>query len=87
MPTPEADQIPGKVRELVDILNATKADRAEEMPQSRQSEKPLEDVGAALDYVRLCLKYLLFDLEAERRDNLYLRRKAASQEGPDRSYD
>ena len=37
----------------------------------KNSGDPLQDT---LDYLRICIKYQLFDLEATRRENRYLRR-------------
>ena len=42
------------------------------------SRKRLEDsvnnLQESLDYLRICIKYQLFDLEATRRENKYLRK-------------
>jgi chromosome segregation ATPase len=35
--------------------------------------KTMSDLQESLDYLRLSIKYLLFDLEATRRENQYLR--------------
>ncbi len=35
----------------------------------------------SLDYLRLSIKYLLFDLEATRRENNYLRKMLEEQSG------
>jgi hypothetical protein len=37
-------------------------------------KKNLETLNEPLDYLRLTIKYLLFDLEATRRENKYLRK-------------
>ncbi|MBN1124057.1 MAG: hypothetical protein JXA82_03555 [Sedimentisphaerales bacterium] len=46
--------------------------------RKRESEKKLkksmEDLQSALDYLRVCVKYMMFDLEATRRENQYLRK-------------
>ena len=39
----------------------------------QQLKKTVSDVHDSLDYLRLCIKYLLFDLEATKRENGYLR--------------
>lgn len=36
--------------------------------------KTVSDLQESLDYLRLSLKYLIFDLEATRRENSYLRK-------------
>ena len=40
----------------------------------RIRELPGNELQEALDYLRLSVKYLVFDLEATRRENNYLRR-------------
>lgn len=46
--------------------------------QARESQKHLnksvDSLQESLDYLRVCIKYQLFDLEATRRENAYLRR-------------
>lgn len=43
----------------------------EHQRMGNSSQPPMED---ALDWIRLRVKYILFDLEATRRENAYLRR-------------
>lgn len=49
--------------------------------------KTLGELQDSLDHLRLSVKYLVFDLEATRRENQYLRRLIESQgeraDGPD----
>lgn len=40
----------------------------------KQLQKNVGDLQESLDYLRICIKYQLFDLEATRRENAYLRR-------------
>ena len=44
--------------------------------QARQAKlrKTVSDLQESLDYLRLSIKYLVFDLEATRRENGYLRK-------------
>jgi len=46
--------------------------------QARESHKQLQrsvdSLQESLDYLRICIKYQLFDLEATRRENQYLRK-------------
>lgn len=46
--------------------------------QARESHKQLQrsvdSLQESLDYLRICIKYQLFDLEATRRENKYLRK-------------
>jgi len=44
----------------------------------KKSVKELQD---SLDYLRLSIKYLVFDLEATRRENQYLRKMLERQAG------
>ena len=36
--------------------------------------KSVDSLQGSLDYLRVCIKYQLFDLEATRRENKYLRK-------------
>ncbi len=46
---------------------------------SGQVGQKVDSVGEALDYLRICIKYQLLDLEATRRENAYLRRLLREQ--------
>lgn len=63
----EIDTLPEDEREKLQKL-------AEET-QSRHTKmrKTVADLQESLDYLRLSVKYLVFDLEATRRENQYLR--------------
>ncbi|MFC1739119.1 hypothetical protein ACFL1G_08735 [Planctomycetota bacterium] len=37
-------------------------------------KKSVDNLQESLDYLRICIKYQLFDLEATRRENLYLKK-------------
>lgn len=39
----------------------------------KRLEKSVNSLQESLDYLRVCIKYQLFDLEATRRENEYLR--------------
>ncbi len=43
-------------------------------------QKSLASLEGSLDYLRLCMNYLIFDLEATRRENRCLRRLLAEAE-------
>lgn len=43
-------------------------------------KKTVKDLQESLDYLRLSVKYLVFDLEATRRENAYLRKML--EQGP-----
>ena len=40
----------------------------------KQLEKSINRLQELLDYLRVCIKYQVFDLEATRRENAYLRK-------------
>jgi chromosome segregation ATPase len=58
---------PGERAKLEKMADETKA-RHERLKQTVNS------LQESLDYLRLSIKYLVFDLEATRRENQYLRR-------------
>jgi hypothetical protein len=43
--------------------------------------KTISELQESLDYLRLSVKYLVFDLEATRRENQYLRKLLDRQQG------
>jgi len=40
----------------------------------KKLQKSVNNLQESLDYLRICIKYQLFDLEATRRENKYLRK-------------
>lgn len=40
----------------------------------KQLKKSVDTLQESMDYLRICIKYQLFDLEATRRENKYLRK-------------
>jgi hypothetical protein len=79
-----------KLGELISQIDGLpEADRAQlgqiaEETKSRHERmrKTIADLQESLDYLRLSIKYLVFDLEATRRENQYLRKlidKASGQ--------
>ena len=64
------NQILERIRELPG--SGAAADSAEARRERVQSS--VNELQDALDYLRLSVKYLVFDLEATRRENAYLRR-------------
>jgi len=66
------NQILERIRELPGASSAAAADGAEARRERVQSS--VNELQDALDYLRLSVKYLVFDLEATRRENAYLRR-------------
>lgn len=43
-------------------------------------QKSVDSLQESLDYLRVCIKYQLFDLEATRRENKYLRKLLEEKE-------
>lgn len=40
----------------------------------KKLQKSVDSLQESLDYLRICIKYQLFDVEATRRENKYLRK-------------
>ena len=75
-------ELPEEQRQRLEKLATDTRDRRERI-QSAVSE-----LQESLDYLRLSVKYLVFDLEATRRENAYLRRLVEqSNPGSDDSED
>jgi hypothetical protein len=69
MPSPEREQL------------LALADDARDRHQ--RMKKTVGELQESLDYLRLSIKYLVFDLEATRRENQYLRKLLETQSGPE----
>ena len=41
---------------------------------NKQLQKSVDSLQESIDYLRICIKYQLLDLEATRRENKYLRK-------------
>ena len=65
------------VKEFGGMVNPQHRKLAMLAKQARDSHKQLQkhvnNLQESLDYLRVCIKYQLFDLEATRRENKYLR--------------
>lgn len=64
----QIESLPPGQREAVQSLAEQTRDRQERL------KKSVKELQESLDYLRLSVKYLVFDLEATRRENQYLRR-------------
>ncbi|MHC4741230.1 MAG: hypothetical protein ACYS8Z_04935 [Planctomycetota bacterium] len=61
--------------DAVDPQHKKLASLAREAQNNRKKlEKSIDSLQESLDYLRVCIKYQLFDLEATRRENAYLRK-------------
>ena len=80
-----------KLAELMGEITTLPADRAEETgkarhrnPRAPRATAPtVSSLQESLDYLRLSIKYLVFDLEATRRENTYLRKMLEETTGND----
>ena len=52
----------------------------EAQDKNKQLQKSVDNLQESLDYLRICIKYQLFDLEATRRENKYLRKLLEDKE-------
>ncbi len=76
------DKLESKINELVKEFgpndNPQTQKLAELAKQARENHqklrKSLDNLQEVLDYLRVCIKYQAFDLEATRRENNYLRK-------------
>ena len=63
----EIQTLPVSERQKIEDLAAASQDRHQRL------RKTVSDLQESMDYLRLSIKYLMFDLEATRRENGYLR--------------
>ncbi|MBX3358072.1 MAG: hypothetical protein KF745_06565 [Phycisphaeraceae bacterium] len=78
-----------KLSELIEQINHLPAPEREQLhrladdARDRHSRmnKTVTELQESLDYLRLSVKYLVFDLEATRRENQYLRKLLEKQAG------
>ena len=75
----EIEKLPAPQKELLKDLATETQDRQKQLAATAKS------VAEALDYLRLQIKYLVFDLEATRRENRYLR-KMLENRGPNQHF-
>jgi len=71
------------VKEFGEVSNPQQRKLAELAKQAQDNRKKLEksinSLQESLDYLRVCIKYQVFDLEATRRENAYLRKLLEGQ--------
>lgn len=78
----EISTLPKNEREKLTTLAHKTQERHQKL------KKTVSDLQESLDYLRLSIKYLVFDLEATRRENAYLRRMVEHPESnSDTEYD
>ena len=73
----EISTLPASEREKIEVLAKETQERHQQLRQS------INSLQESLDWLRLSVKYLVFDLEATRRENAYLRQmlESNSEEG------
>lgn len=71
----QLETLPPGAREHLEKLAVETRDRHARM------KKTVGELQDSLDYLRLSVKYLVFDLEATRRENTYLRKLLDSRAG------
>lgn len=69
----EITTLPKSEREKLEHLAEKTRNRHQKL------RKSITDLQESLDYLRLAIKYLVFDLEATRRENKYLRKMIDEQ--------
>lgn len=74
-------QLEGKLKELVKEFGGAADPRYKKLMmftgksgEDKKPEKSADSLEESLDYLRVCIKYQLFDLEATRRENEYLKK-------------
>ena len=72
-------QFQDKLKELVKEFGGAAEAQYRNSPMTgnknqKNLEKSINNLQESLDYLRICIKYQLFDLEATRRENAYLRK-------------
>jgi len=70
----EIGSLPDKDREKLESL------AEETVRRHRELKENVDAVQESINYLRLCIKYILFDLEATRRENGYLRAMLQNEE-------
>ena len=72
------DKIDNLIRELESLDSSQDKELAKKAKEWQSNQKKLEkslsDLQESLDYLRIVIKYQVFDLEATRRENAYLRK-------------
>ena len=72
------DKLKELVKEFGDPAEPQHKKLAELAKQAQSNQKKLQksisSLQESLDYLRVCIKYQVFDLEATRRENVYLRK-------------
>lgn len=77
-----------KIEQLPEQDRPTLARLAEEAKTRRERlQASVSELQESLDYLRLTIKYLVFDLEATRRENTYLRKLVEQANSEDAAHE
>lgn len=84
------NEFQAKLGDLIDQISSLPADQREKLTaladdakdRHARMKKTVADLQDSLDYLRLSIKYIMFDLEATRRENAYLRKLLEKQANP-----
>ncbi len=81
-------ELMNKIKQLPEQDRPTLERLAEEARCRRERiQASVAELQESLDYLRLTIKYLVFDLEATRRENSYLRRLVEQANREDAAHD
>ncbi len=78
----EIAKIEEKIDELVkEFSGAPRPNTVRIIPVGKKQtpKKPVSTLQESLNYLRVCIKYQIFDIEATRRENKYLRKMLDSK--------
>jgi uncharacterized FlaG/YvyC family protein len=64
------EKLPKRKQAIINPSDLAKQTKANQV----KLEKSIKSLQESLDYLRICIKYQIFDLEATRRENEYLRK-------------
>lgn len=73
----QLDTLPSPAKEQLQQMATETRERHQRM------KKTVNELQDSLDYLRLSVKYLVFDLEATRRENNYLRKLLNGKNNPE----
>ena len=78
-------ELMARIRELPEHEAPQDAESAPAADRQARIKASVSELQESLDYLRLSVKYLVFDLEATRRENRYLRRMIEQNSRDERS--
>lgn len=73
------DELNHRLREIIDIASGTKTKQS---TRSQDNKKQVARIANSLQELQLCVKYLLFDIEATRRERDKFKKKLDEQVPP-----